>query len=186
MTASKRSPYPVMKVYWEQLYGCDGYVHLVGRPCLINPERHDSQDTMYGAFDYPWEHDENWGWMRDFAVWSQGENNGEPRRLYAIEPRYGGIHSADYRDIQRMHKAMTKLHKGLDKLEQEWGYAKGFPEMILRVCKVMKIQYIAVKKSPAAEERSGIQYHCYEVGKDAANAIEYLVREWVEAGKVAA
>jgi hypothetical protein len=183
---------PALAVRWEENCGGGGYVHLIARPCLIDTTKHQppgyaidpTPDTPYGQLEWPAFGFEEYGWMKDLRVHSQGNNSDQPRKLYGWDLEYRPF-EVKLSDARIMCKTLERLTKAIEKIEQEWGYTNDLPEFVLRVAKAMKVKYVLFENNYERKERSGYRYQVREPGKEAKYTLEDMVRTWVEAGQPA-
>lgn len=176
---------PVMLVEWDRQ--CSpasswGHVHLHGHVRLLDTTK-SSSDVLCGSLDYLSGYIQWQAELSGLRIRCQGSNNDTPRRLYGFDVQWTG-RDIELRECERAYKVLKRIHQGLDKLDNEWGYVGGsYPEYIIRVCKVLKIKHIAIRKTAKAEEQTGYKYSLHEVGKEARSRLDWLLAEWIKAGE---
>lgn len=173
---------PVILVDWDKNNCGWGYVHLQGHFRVLDTTKHDSRDTIYGEMGYLSIYQQWQAELADLRIHSQGNNKDQPRHLYGITCQWTG-RDIELREAERAYKVLKRIDQGLDKINQEWGYYQSFAEYVIRVAKVLKIKWIAVRRTPAAAESTGYTYRLCDVGKEARHALDWMVAEWIKAGE---
>jgi hypothetical protein len=163
------------------------YHHMIATACLVNTDAMRPEfGCPKGEVDYPWSHDENFGWMDGFRVNSQINSDERKSGFYGMDCEYRDVYSIGIRKAESMAKWLKKIDKSLEKQQAELGYCRTCAEYIWRVAKACGCKFIVFKNDTERFQRTGWAYNQVSVDGNGLETLRRMEAEYLNANKVSA
>ena len=99
-------------------------------------------------------------------IYCQGDSG--TGHLYGFSVRYRDIHTATLRDLNDMQKYLSRIIRGMDKLNEDFGHTGSYSEYFLRAAKVMRItQFVREDRRCGRDyismSASDVRYHIDQI-----------------------
>lgn len=155
-----------------------GFFHIVGRMVtsgiegqLRNPPSSRYNDPING-----------FARLADLRINSQGEQDRRSQGLYGFDVTYRNVFEVELSTAKEMVQTLTKLEKGLAKLEERRGIARDFGTYVGRVAEVLGAEEIIETKRAGSFYRDG-DYVRHSVG-DGVEWLKQVEQRWKDGSRV--
>lgn len=152
-----------------------GYYHILGN--LVTTVDGKVRNPSSSSYD---QGVNGWGRLADLQINSQADTDRVDHGLYGFDVRYRNVSFVDTAAAKRMAQTLTRIDRGLEKLQAKRGYTTNFGEYVGRVAEVLGVESIIVDRTSPDNRGWSYdegQYQFLTIG-EGVNYINGMVREW--------